>query len=214
MYKLIHILTAFLPSGGPNTPFLLLSSLDMMMFCVCWAVVWAEKLMMLGLYFSLSSLFSKKSWNKFTKSRYDYPVRQIHGQTWISLIFISQCACSNGDQRQLMQSATDFIRLLYIDSLTQMYTLFPVPVGPTNRHGFWLRISKLMRAVYRTVSTVGTMISLNSASLGMGGESLISSAHCTHLPAPWIIKNTFWIYGPFYSCYISFFNICLLFIFL
>lgn len=61
MYKLIHILTAFLPSGGPNTPFLLLSSLDMMMFCVCWAVVWAEKLMMLGLYFSLSSLFSKKS---------------------------------------------------------------------------------------------------------------------------------------------------------
>jgi len=44
-----HVLTAFFPSGGPNTPFLLLSSLDMMMFCVWLALVWAEKLMMLGL---------------------------------------------------------------------------------------------------------------------------------------------------------------------
>ena len=41
--------TAFLPSGGPNTPFLLLSSLDMMIFWVWLALVCAEKLMMLGL---------------------------------------------------------------------------------------------------------------------------------------------------------------------
>lgn len=55
-------LTALLPRGGPYTPFLLLSSLDMIMFCVWLALVWAEKLIMFGLYTSLSSLFNKKSW--------------------------------------------------------------------------------------------------------------------------------------------------------
>ena len=33
------LLTAFLPIGGPKTPFLLLSNLDMMIFCVWLALV-------------------------------------------------------------------------------------------------------------------------------------------------------------------------------
>lgn len=42
----------------------LLSSLDMMMFWVCAAVVWAEKLMRSGLYTSFFSLFNRKSWRE------------------------------------------------------------------------------------------------------------------------------------------------------
>lgn len=53
--------TIFFPKGGPNTPLRLLSSLDRMMFWVCAAVVWAEKLMRSGLYTSFSSLFNRKS---------------------------------------------------------------------------------------------------------------------------------------------------------
>ena len=53
--------TIFFPSGGPNTPLRRLSSLDMMMFWVWAAVVWAEKLMNNGLYTSFCRRFSRKS---------------------------------------------------------------------------------------------------------------------------------------------------------
>ncbi len=44
--------TVFHPMGGPNTPFLLLSNLERMMFWVWLALVWAEKLINTGLYTS------------------------------------------------------------------------------------------------------------------------------------------------------------------
>jgi len=49
----------FFPTGGPNTPFLLRSSFAMMISWVWLAEVRAEKLMQLGVYFSLGS-FTKK----------------------------------------------------------------------------------------------------------------------------------------------------------
>lgn len=50
---------AFFPGGGPNNPFLLLSSLDIIISWVWLAEVLAEKLMKLGMYFSFGS-FSRK----------------------------------------------------------------------------------------------------------------------------------------------------------
>ena len=61
--------TVFLPSGGPYTPFLRLSSLDMMMSWVCLAVVWAEKLISSGLYLSGSFLSRKFYKNKREKDQ-------------------------------------------------------------------------------------------------------------------------------------------------
>lgn len=57
-----HDVTIFFPSGGPNTPLRLLSNLDIIMFWVWAAVVWAEKLINNGLYTSFCSLFNRKSW--------------------------------------------------------------------------------------------------------------------------------------------------------
>lgn len=50
---------AFFPGGGPNNPFLLLSSLDIIMSWVWLAEVLAEKLMKLGMYFSFGSCSRK-----------------------------------------------------------------------------------------------------------------------------------------------------------
>lgn len=94
-----------------------------------------------------------------------------------------------------------------------MYIFFSVSVGLINRYGFWLRISRFIRVVYRIVFIVGIMILLNFVFLGMGGEFLIFLVYCIYFLVFWIIKNIFWIYGFFYSCYILFFNICFLFIF-
>ena len=44
-----------------------------------------------------------------------------------------------------------------------------------------------MRTVYLIVSTVGTMISLNMASLDIGAVSLRSSVHDDHFPAPFLV---------------------------
>ena len=50
--------------GGPNTPFLLLSSLERMMFWVWVEVVWAEKLINTGLYTSFGSWLRMKSFGR------------------------------------------------------------------------------------------------------------------------------------------------------
>ena len=60
----VGLLTVLRPIGGPNSPFLRLSSLERMMFCVWLAVVWAEKLIMTGLYVSFGSWFRMKSCNE------------------------------------------------------------------------------------------------------------------------------------------------------
>ena len=46
-----------------------------------------------------------------------------------------------------------------------------------------------MRTVYLIVSTVGTMISLNMASLDIGAVSLRSSVHDDHFPAPCLVEE-------------------------
>ena len=60
------------------------------------------------------------------------------------------------------------------------YTDLPVPVGPQNRMGFWFFRARSARNMYRTVSTVGTMMLLNAASGGMGDVSIMSS-QATHV---------------------------------
>ena len=60
------------------------------------------------------------------------------------------------------------------------YTDFPVPVGPQNRMGFWFFSARSARNMYRTVSTVGTMMLLNAASGGIGDGSIMSS-HATQV---------------------------------
>ena len=45
-------------------------------------------------------------------------------------------------------------------SLSLIYTLLPVPVGPTNITGLLCLIRMSMRNLYRAVSIVGTIISL------------------------------------------------------
>ena len=55
------LLTVFHPSGGPKTPFLLLSNLERMMFWVWFALVCAEKLIRTGLYTSLGRRRRMKS---------------------------------------------------------------------------------------------------------------------------------------------------------
>lgn len=52
-------ITALFPGGGPNNPFLLLSSLDMIMSWVWLAEVLAEKLMKTGIYVGLGSCSRK-----------------------------------------------------------------------------------------------------------------------------------------------------------
>lgn len=50
---------AFFPKGGPKNPFLLLSSLDIIISWVWLAEVLAEKVMKLGMYFSFGSCSRK-----------------------------------------------------------------------------------------------------------------------------------------------------------
>ena len=69
-------------------------------------------------------------------------------------------------------------------SLSLIYTLLPVPVGPTNITGLLCLIRISMRNLYRAVSMVGTMISLIFVPLPPRLLDLIVLVQCVQFPRP------------------------------